>query len=66
MPIASGAGHDAMFMALIAPTAMVFVPCRNGRSHCPEEWAEKADLADGANTMLRAIETVDAMAGTDD
>ncbi|MEZ5811705.1 MAG: hypothetical protein R3D45_09865 [Rhizobiaceae bacterium] len=34
---------------------MVFVPCREGRSHCPEEWAEKDDLRCGANTILAAV-----------
>lgn len=59
MPIASGAGHDALFVAQVAPIAMVFVPCLEGRSHCPEEWAEKRDIADGANAMLGAILQID-------
>lgn len=58
--LASGAGHDALFVSRIAPMAMVFVPCRAGKSHCPEEWADKADLRDGADTMLAAIRRLDA------
>ena len=38
--LASGAGHDAAFMTRICPAAMLFVPCRKGKSHAPEEWAD--------------------------
>jgi beta-ureidopropionase / N-carbamoyl-L-amino-acid hydrolase len=41
----SGAGHDAAHFSRIAPVAMVFTPCRDGRSHCPEEWAEPGEIA---------------------
>lgn len=41
----SGAGHDAAYMAKLGPMGMVFVPCRGGRSHCPEEWLEPARAA---------------------
>ena len=58
--MASGAGHDAAFLARIAPAAMVFVPCRDGRSHCPEEWAEIDDIALGAEVMAEAILALDA------
>ena len=50
----SGAGHDAMVMARLAPVGMVFVPSRGGRSHCPEEWTEYADVSKGADIMLDA------------
>ena len=46
--LASGAGHDAVFMSRICPSAMVFIPCRAGKSHAPEEWAEPDALAAGA------------------
>jgi len=59
MSLASGAGHDALFVSQIAPMAMVFVPCRQGKSHCPDEWADKKDLADGTETILGAILTLD-------
>lgn len=59
-PMASGAGHDAAFLARIAPAAMIFVPCREGRSHCPEEWAETADIALGAEVMAEAVLAFDA------
>ncbi len=41
----SGAGHDALIMARHMPAAMLFVPSRGGRSHCPEEWSDCAHLA---------------------
>jgi N-carbamoyl-L-amino-acid hydrolase len=54
MPLASGAGHDAAFVSRIAPSAMLFVPCKDGKSHAPEEWAEADALAKGAAVMLEA------------
>ena len=57
--LASGAGHDTAFLSLIAPAAMVFVPCRAGRSHCPEEWAEPQAIAAGAAVILEAVKRFD-------
>ena len=57
--MASGAGHDASFLARICPAAMVFVPCRDGLSHHADEWAEPADLAAGTTVLLKTIEAVD-------
>jgi beta-ureidopropionase / N-carbamoyl-L-amino-acid hydrolase len=57
--LASGAGHDTAFMARICPSAMVFVPCRNGRSHTPEEWADREAIAAGAAVVLEAIKSLD-------
>lgn len=59
MSMASGAGHDAAFVSRIAPAAMLFVPCRGGRSHCPEEWTEAPALAAGAAVMLEAVRRID-------
>jgi N-carbamoyl-L-amino-acid hydrolase len=56
----SGAGHDAAFLSHIAPACMVFIPCRGGKSHAPEEWTDEAQLAKGANVMLHAIMARDA------
>jgi N-carbamoyl-L-amino-acid hydrolase len=53
--IASGAGHDAAFVARIAPAAMLFIPCRDGKSHAPEEWAEPDALAAGTAVMAEAV-----------
>ena len=41
----SGAGHDALQIGQTIPTVMVFVPSKDGRSHCPEEFSENEDLA---------------------
>jgi N-carbamoyl-L-amino-acid hydrolase len=55
----SGAGHDAVHFSRIAPAAMVFTPCRGGRSHCPEEWAEPGEIAAGVATILHAVLAID-------
>jgi allantoate deiminase len=52
----SGAGHDGMAMIDIADVAMVFVRCRGGISHHPDEHVEQADVDAGARVMLRLIE----------
>jgi allantoate deiminase len=52
----SGAGHDGMAMIDIADVAMVFVRCRGGISHHPDEHVEKADVEAGARVLLRLIE----------
>jgi N-carbamoyl-L-amino-acid hydrolase len=52
--IRSGAGHDAQYMAAIGPAGMVFVPSRDGRSHCEEEFTAIDDIEYGANTLLGA------------
>lgn len=59
MTMASGAGHDAAFLAHIAPMAMLFVPSRDGKSHCPEEWTDEAALACGIAVLCGAVELFD-------
>ena len=54
----SGAGHDACYVARVAPTSMIFVPCENGISHNEIENATFEDLAAGANVLLRAMITM--------
>ena len=53
--IVSGAGHDSVYISRIAPTAMIFVPCKGGISHNENESAEPEDLAAGANVLLHAV-----------
>ncbi|MFA5664268.1 Zn-dependent hydrolase [Castellaniella sp.] len=53
--IVTGAGHDAVYMATVVPTAMVFVPCRDGISHNEAEYAEPEHLEAGANVLLGAV-----------
>lgn len=56
----SGAGHDAMHVARVAPMGMIFIPCRDGRSHCAEEWVEPEWLADGTEALYRTVLKLDA------
>jgi N-carbamoyl-L-amino-acid hydrolase len=58
--ITSGAGHDACNLNTKIPTAMIFVPCKDGVSHNELEDATKADCAAGGNVLLH---TVLALAG---
>ncbi len=63
----SGAGHDAAHMARLGPMGMIFVPSRDGRSHCPEEWTDLVQIGDGISVLaetLLACDTLDE-AGTD-
>ena len=51
----SGAGHDAAYVARVAPTAMIFVPCRGGISHNEAEFSSKEQCAAGAQVLLQAL-----------
>jgi N-carbamoyl-L-amino-acid hydrolase len=53
--ITSGAGHDACNLAGVVPTAMIFVPCKDGVSHNELEDATQADCAAGANILLHTV-----------
>lgn len=50
----SGAFHDALFVSRVAPTAMIFVPCRDGISHNETEYVEPASVENGARLLLEA------------
>lgn len=56
----SGAGHDAVYAAPIAPMGMVFIPCLDGRSHCPEEWIEPEQLLDGTRVLFQTLQELDS------
>ncbi len=51
----SGAGHDAMNMAQICPTGLIFIPCREGLSHHPDEFASVEDIEVGAKLLREAV-----------
>jgi len=51
----SRAYHDSLFMARIAPIAMIFIPCRGGVSHRPDEYAAPADIALGARVLASTL-----------
>lgn len=53
--IVSGAAHDAAYVARVAPTAMIFVPCRDGISHNEVEFTSKEQCAAGAQVLLQAV-----------
>jgi N-carbamoyl-L-amino-acid hydrolase len=61
--IVSGAGHDAVSIARVAPAAMVFVPCEGGISHNEIENATPADLAAGCDVLLQAALQTAGVAG---
>jgi allantoate deiminase len=63
MVMPSGAAHDTMCVADHVPSAMVFVPCKDGISHSPKEAAEPADAAVGAEIILNAIRSLAAAGG---
>lgn len=53
--ITSGAGHDAQMISRIAPSAMIFVPSKNGVSHNPAEFTEDYQLINGAKVLLDVV-----------
>ncbi len=55
MDMVSGAGHDAMNIASVAPTTMIFVPCKDGISHNETESAKPTDLAAGAHVLMHTL-----------
>jgi beta-ureidopropionase / N-carbamoyl-L-amino-acid hydrolase len=55
----SGAGHDAGYVSRVAPSAMIFVPCRGGISHNEAEHATPEQCAAGAQVLLQAVLTYD-------
>ena len=54
----SWAAHDAMNMASVSDAAMIFIPCRDGRSHTPEEYAKPEDIAAGIAVLANAMVTL--------
>jgi N-carbamoyl-L-amino-acid hydrolase len=59
--IVSGAGHDAGYVSRVAPSAMVFVPCRGGISHNETEYAAPEHCAAGAQVLLQAVLSYDRL-----
>ncbi|MDH0049588.1 Zn-dependent hydrolase [Comamonas terrigena] len=55
MPAVSGAGHDAVYMARLAPAGMVFIPCKDGISHNEIEDVTPADITAGCNVLMHAM-----------
>ncbi|KAL4893733.1 beta-alanine synthase [Aspergillus ambiguus] len=61
MAMTSGAGHDSVYTRRWCPTAMIFVPCRDGVSHHPEEYCRPEDCALGTQALLDAVVEYDRM-----
>ncbi|MCT4542187.1 MAG: Zn-dependent hydrolase [Vallitalea sp.] len=58
--INSGAGHDAQFVSDMIPTTMVFVPSKDGHSHCEPEFTSVDQCTNGASVMLNTVLKIDA------
>ncbi len=59
MRLPSGAGHDAVYMASTGPVGMIFIPCLDGRSHCPEEAITPQQLLDGTRVLYETVLELD-------
>lgn len=59
LKMSSGAGHDASHMGQITDSSMIFIPSKDGRSHCPEEWSEFKHLAQGTDVLTAMIVATD-------
>lgn len=55
MPVVSGAGHDAVYAAQLAPTGMIFIPCKDGISHNEIEDAQPEHISAGCNVLLQVM-----------
>lgn len=55
LPMVSRAYHDSLFMGRIAPVAMLFIPCRNGYSHRPDEYASPDDIVRGTLVLAETL-----------
>jgi N-carbamoyl-L-amino-acid hydrolase len=51
----SGAGHDAAYISRVAPSSMIFVPCKDGISHNEAEYSSKEQCAAGAQVLLQTV-----------
>jgi N-carbamoyl-L-amino-acid hydrolase len=51
----SRAYHDSLFMAMICPTTMIFIPCRDGVSHRPDEYSSPGQIAHGITVLARCL-----------
>jgi ureidoglycolate amidohydrolase len=58
--VVSRAYHDSLFMARIAPVAMLFIPCRHGYSHRPDEYASSEDIVRGVAVLADTLATLAA------
>ena len=64
MTMSSGAGHDAMHWTEVAPTGLIFIPCRDGISHNPAEFAAMDDIVVGAEVLENVIKNISLVSNT--
>jgi ureidoglycolate amidohydrolase len=55
LPLVSRAYHDALFMARICPVSMIFIPCKNGWSHRPDEYSSPEDIENGVKVLAHTL-----------
>jgi ureidoglycolate amidohydrolase len=60
VPMVSRAYHDSLFMSRIVPVGMLFIPCRNGYSHRPDEYASPEDIERGVVVLAETLATLAA------
>jgi N-carbamoyl-L-amino-acid hydrolase len=60
LPMTSRAYHDSLFMSRIAPVAMLFIPCRRGYSHRPDEYASPENIGRGTLVLAETLATLSA------
>jgi ureidoglycolate amidohydrolase len=60
VPMVSRAYHDSLFMSRVAPVAMLFIPCRNGYSHRPDEYASPEDIERGVLVLAETLASLAA------
>jgi ureidoglycolate amidohydrolase len=60
VPMVSRAYHDSLFMSRVAPVAMLFIPCRNGYSHRPDEYASPEDIGRGVLVLAETLASLAA------
>ena len=51
----NGAGHDTAHLAKVSKASIIFIPCQNGLSHCPEEFTESINIKKGSEVILKSI-----------
>jgi ureidoglycolate amidohydrolase len=55
LPMVSRAYHDTLFMARICPVSMIFIPCKNGWSHRPDEYSSPEDIENGVKVLAHTL-----------
>jgi ureidoglycolate amidohydrolase len=60
LEVVSRAYHDSLFISRVAPTGMLFIPCRNGYSHRPDEYAAPEDIGRGALVLAESLAKLSA------